>query len=144
MARGYPDFFSVPTYSSRGVYRVVDTPVVCLAGLTSVVATITSPGNMAPSRVLLDGVTDPTLVFIYFELDYVTRQIRSLYDLLRYGLIGEAESMESLLEYNRETNVFSVSFSPLINWGQYLRFFVQNDLGVNVATTPDIVYFQVI
>lgn len=144
MARGYPDFFSLPTFPSYGLTRKATGSVIVNAGTIATILTVSGKGVLYDGTLYLLGVAGSKNDEVTLKVDGSISLSTSFSLMLSYGWIHPIIGRTHLTVMSVDPYRYGVMVDGPISYGQTLVWIYKNTTITNVTVEAYFFYANVL
>lgn len=144
MARGYPDFFSMPIFPSRGIFRAETDSIACPTAATTPILTINSKSNLVSLVINYLCISNHITDIIKVSVDGATLIELMFENLMLFGNGVDIWAIAKMVCVDQTQHNYCVSFNPGIEWGALLEISIQNVGADDGEANYSLAYYDVI
>jgi len=144
MARGYPDFFSMPIFPTRGIFRGASDDILCPAGATTTVVSLGVKANLVALAVNYLCLSSHRDDIINVTLDGGTLVSLTVENLLLFGNSVDLNPIVRLVCLDEKEHNYAFSFNPGLDWGASFEVSMENVEANNALAVYQLAYYEVV
>ena len=129
MSRGYPDFFSVPIFPTKGAFKTESDSLVVATATVPILLTLAAKGNLVSGAINATGIVagdDPGLIF---TIDGVVASAVTRAASLRYSRGMGSGFLADIFLDDLSLSEWAVKLNPEFDWGQSISVQAINNTG---------------
>ena len=145
MARGYPDFFSMPIFPTRGVSQhEFITPIVVPAGTSGLVVDIAGKGSMLGGYVTIEGSLNFANMYLNPIIDGMP--INRIYplELFNARCTNSKNGLFFIVRLDYSASVWAFGISGDLDFGLWFNTLLVNDTALDLTVTSRYDWFRVV